>query len=82
MRRQDGNWTAMPFRPAPKPASTVELSVVLPRAAALLHAIAGRLRERFLDLGVYDEPLAADFEDLARLAATLEALGSADRKVH
>jgi len=64
----------------PEAAGTVELFVVLPMVAHLVHVIAGRLRERFLDVGVYDDALAADFAELGRLAATLETLGATDRE--
>jgi len=71
----------MTLRIAPRGADTVELDA-RPTPAQHLHAIAGRLRERFIDLGAYDAALADDFEALGRLAATLEGLGATNHRGH
>jgi len=45
--------------------------LLLDHAARRLHVVASELRERFIALGVFDEALAHDFDELAAIASWL-----------
>jgi len=64
----------------PDPA-LVELDAATSHAARLLHDLGGRLRERFIAVGLFDDAVARDLEDLGRIAAALDAMARMDGAV-